>query len=292
MIKDPYIEFRKKREIGEIITDTFKFLRRNFKDIFAIVIRTAGIPFLLLIAAAFYNSYSSLKTNPEDFGNPFSILTNSQAILSSLVLYLMIFIYFSFLYAGVLSCIKSYIQNKGAIIREDVLANVRQRSMSVLGTGMGKFLLLFIAWMLCVLPGVFIFAPLALIFPIFIFENKGFSESLSGSFTLIKEDWVMSAIAIAFGFVIWYLISLVFSLPLMIYFFVKMLAFVQEGDAGNIGTLIDMPFVILTALASLMQYLAYLFMPIVAAFVYYNLNERKNQTGSLNRIDTIGSDNA
>lgn len=288
-----YIEFRKKREISVIISDTFRFLRSNFKILLSVFFRTAGIPFVLLVAAAFYNSFSSLKMNPEDFGNPFAAFTNPEAIVSSLVLYFMMFIYFTFLYAGVLSTIKSYIKNEGDIIMKEVLSDVKRRSMSLLGTGLSKYIVLLIAWMLCVLPGLALFAPLMLILPIFIFEEKGLTESFSAAFDLIKEDWVMSAISIAFGFVLWYLISLVFSIPVIIYFFVKMIAFVEEAsNPADMSTLIDLPFIMLTAVASLLQYFVYIFMPIVAAFVYYNLNEKRNQSGSLDLIDRIGKNNA
>lgn len=288
-----YIEFRKKREIGTIISDTFRFLRSNFKVLLSVFFKTAGIPFILLVAAAFYNSSSTLKFSPEDFGNPFAAFSNPEAILSTIVLYIMMFIYFIFLYAGVLSSVKSYIKNEGVINVSEVISEVKKRSMALLGTGLVKYIFLLIAWMLCVLPGLALFAPLILILPIFIFEEKGLVESFKTAFDIIKEDWVMSAIAIAFGFVLWYLISLVFSLPLIIYFFIKMIAFVEEAsNPGDINTLIDLPFIILTAVASLLQYFVYIFMPILAAFVYYNLNEKRNQSGSLDRIDTIGRDNA
>lgn len=285
-----YIDFKKKREISTIISDTFRFLRFNYKILFTVFLKTSTIPFILLIAAAFYNSFSTLSVNPDDFGNPFAAFTNPEAILSSFILYIMMFIYFTFLYAGVLSAIKSYIKNKGTIHLEEVLGTVRGRMSTLLGLGFAKYLLLLFCWMLCLLPGLAMFAPLILVLPIFILEEKGFTASFKTAFSLIKEDWIMTAISIAFAFVLWYLISLVFSIPVFVYFLVKMITLVEEtGNPQEIGKLIDLPFIILTAIASLIQYFIYIFMPIAAALVYYNLNERRNQSGSLDLIDTIGS---
>ena len=50
-----YIEFKKQRELGEIFSDTFAFIRNEYKPFFKTIINVAG-PYLafFLIALVFY----------------------------------------------------------------------------------------------------------------------------------------------------------------------------------------------------------------------------------------------
>ena len=57
-----YIEFKRKREMGDIIADTFKFLRRNSKAVFTILAKTAGIPFVIFVIAQGYYTYISFSS--------------------------------------------------------------------------------------------------------------------------------------------------------------------------------------------------------------------------------------
>ena len=90
-----YIEFKRKREFGEIITDTFKFLRQNFKITFKILGKTAGIPFILFIIAQVY--YSSI-TFSSAFGQTdiFGAFEATSLLVGALFMYAFLFLYFSF----------------------------------------------------------------------------------------------------------------------------------------------------------------------------------------------------
>ncbi len=285
------IEFKRKREIGEIIGDTFKFLRRNFKQVSVLLIKTAGIPFLLLIAGTVYNSYSSMTIDFGDFSNPFAIFRSTDVILSSVIVYFFLFIYFSFLYAGILSIIKSYIKNDGVIIDDEVTTEVNAKIGAIITGGLLKYFLLVLGWMLCVIPGIIICAPLLLIFPFIIFENESPVEALKKSFQLIQVDWLMTFFALFLMILVWYVASAAFSMPIFIYTLIKTFTIVQEGSLADSNSLIDPVMIGLTVFASLIQYFLYLMIPVSSALMYYNLNERRNQSGSLEQIDRIG-DNA
>lgn len=55
------IQFKREREIGEILSDTFKFIRLEYKGLFKALLRNAGIPFVLLLAATGY--YAATATD-------------------------------------------------------------------------------------------------------------------------------------------------------------------------------------------------------------------------------------
>ncbi len=284
-----YINFKRKRELGEIITDTFKFLRRNFKPIFRNLFKIAGIPLVLFIAATAYNAQSTFGNNALfDLSNPYGAFDSLSSIVSTLILYLFLFIFLTFLQATILSIIKSYIANEGVIMDEEVSNTVKAKIGEMFLAGLGKSILAFIGFMLCIIPGIYIVIPFSLIFPLIVFENKKVGEVFSFCFDLVKDNWwITFASVVVLGF-LWYIISFIFALPSLIYIWIKMFTSIQEGSLSDPSSMFDIGTIIFTVIASVLQYISYIFMPIGGAFIYYNLNEQKNQTGTLEQIDRLG----
>jgi len=50
-MNNPFIELKKKRELGDILSDTFAFLRSQFKPFFSTFLKIVG-PYLLVITLA------------------------------------------------------------------------------------------------------------------------------------------------------------------------------------------------------------------------------------------------
>lgn len=291
MIPSNYIEFKRKREIGEILSDTFKFLRGNIKVIFRILMKTAGIPFILFLAASVYNTYSTLNSPAYDISNPYSIYGSGDAIISALIVYLMIFIYLSFLYAAVMALVGSYVKNNGVIKEQEVTNWVQNNTGRIITTGLTKYIILVIGWIFFIIPGIYLCAPLFLIFPIMYFENKRGINAFNDTFQMIKEQWFNTIIVLIVLILIWFVLSMLLSLPASLYAIIKGFTAAQEGTLSNPEDFFDIGFVIFTVLASAIQYIVYVFVPIGAALTYFNINENRNQTGSLEKIDTIGESN-
>jgi len=288
-MQNQHINFKRKRELGEIITDTFKFLRENYKATFRNLFNIAGIPFLIFVAASAYNAHTSFGSGSAfDFSSTFTAFNNAELIGSTLLVYLTAFIFLIALQACIMSVIKSYISNEGIIVDDEVKATVKERLGDIALAGIGKTILLLIGLMLCVIPGIYISVPFFLIFPILFFENKKANEVFSDCFHLVKDNWWITFATIFILGLLWYLISLVFSIPAMIYMGVKMFTSIQENSISDPSSMFDLGTIILSVIASAFQYITYIFMPIGAAFIYFNLNEQKNQTGTLEQIDRLG----
>ena len=52
-----YINFKRQRELGEVISDTFKFLRENYRLLFKMIFKIAGPAFVVLVLAMGYYYY-------------------------------------------------------------------------------------------------------------------------------------------------------------------------------------------------------------------------------------------
>ena len=62
-----------------------------------------------------------------------------------------------------------------------------------------------------------------------------------------------------------------------------------EADAESITTIFQDPvFLFLNMISTLAQFLLNLISVIAAAFIYFNLNEKKNFTGTYERIENLG----
>ena len=223
-----------------------------------------------------------------DFNSTFTAFNSAELIGSTLLVYLTAFIFLIALQACIMSVIKSYISNEGIIVDDEVKATVKERLGDIALAGIGKTILLLIGLMLCVIPGIYISVPFFLIFPILFFENKKANEVFSDCFHLVKDNWWITFATIFILGLLWYLISLVFSIPAMIYMGVKMFISIQENSISDPSSMFDLGTIILSVIASAFQYITYIFMPIGAAFIYFNLNEQKNQTGTLEQIDRLG----
>jgi hypothetical protein len=83
-------------------------------------------------------------------------------------------------------------------------------------------------------------------------------------------------------------VSFVFSLPTVIYTYAKMGIFSGEIDPGNLDTLTDPIYIILNVISQLFQYILNIITIVGSAFIYFNLNERKYFSGTIERINSLG----
>ena len=89
-----------------------------------------------------------------------------------------------------------------------------------------------------------------------------------------------------------YLISLVFQLPAIFYFLVKAFISASEGSAAtNVQDMFGTGYIIINIFTSILQYIIYSITPIGIAFVYFNLNEKQNFTGTYEAIQNLGNNN-
>lgn len=286
---DNYIIFQQERDLGEIISDTFKFIRGNYKALFGLIFKIAGPSFLVLTAALAYYSYLGGET----FGNPF-LTTNLEGqflefFISMFIMLLSLLIFFVFLNATVLHFIKSYIINKGIVNKTEVIAGVRHDFARLMGLMILCSVVCIFGLMLCILPGIYLWAPLSLAPAIFILGRFSSMDSFTESFSLIRDNWWITFFSLVVMVVLVYIIGLIFQIPLFIYFFIKMITVVQEVSAADPSSMFDWVYVVFSVIASLAQYLLSVILIIATSFIYINLDEKKNATGSYEIISNLGS---
>mgnify|MGYP006896870665 FL=1 len=282
-MQNNYIQFKQKRELGEIINATFKFIRENYKTLFKYLVSLVGPSFILLVAALSYYTYSV----------PASILqsmdfSSGDFIIGFSVLGLTLLIYYSYLYATIYHYIKSYMKHDGETDETEITTGVKNDFGRLLILFLVSAILMFAGFVLFVIPGIYLLVPLSMVSAIMVFKQTNLTDTISYAFTLIKDNWWMTFITIIVTGLLVYIIGLVFQIPLIIYTLVKMMTLVQEGSAAEMAMYSDWVFLVLQVLASLIQYILYSIIVIVIAFIYFHLNEEKNLTGTFEQIDNLG----
>jgi hypothetical protein len=142
---------------------------------------------------------------------------------------------------------------------------------------------------ICCIPGIYLWVPLALSFSILVFDQKDAVDAYSYSFKLIKDEWWITFATLIVVIIIVSIASYAFALPAVIYQWAKMGVLSGETDAESMTNIFQDPvYLILNMIGTLAQFLLNLISVVAGAFIYFNLNEKKNFTGTYQRIQDIG----
>ena len=293
-----FIEFKKERDLGAIITDTFTFIRENWKDYFLTVFKIIG-PVLLIGAAllvfamvSYSGAIKGIINVNQSAPDPSAVFGNMFGMFGWLLAMFAVFgIVYTLLAEVSLYYVQSYIKNKGVANFDEVKENTYANIWKFVGLGMLAILMMIVAYVLCFFPVIYISIVLTLAMPIMVFENKSVGDTISHCFTLIKNEWWNT-----FGvvFVIGLLVAMlgfIFSIPSLIYQLVSMgTSMMNEDPTAILGILEDPIYLILNLLAYLGKFLFYSVTLVSSAFIYFDLNEQKNFTGTFEKIENLGND--
>ena len=286
------ISFKKQRELGAILGDTFKFIRLQWKPLFSLIFRIAGPALLLLVLAyvfymqTMFGSLGAASVNP--------LFYQSSEFGASLVIALILIIisgivYYGLMYGTVMHAIKSYITNNGIINKKEVIAGVKQNFWSLMGTSFLTGLITIVGFLFCIAPGVYFATVFASTYAILVFEKRTVTDAISYSFELIKGEWWITFATLLVTVILYYIIMMIAQIPQYIYFFIKMFA-IAETIGGDPSSMFDWGYIALNSIAMIAQYLLYMIVVIATGFIYFNLNEKKNFTGTIETIESIGTE--
>ena len=280
-----FILFKKQRELGEILSITFKFLRQNYKPAGRIFLKLVGPVFILLIATVTYYAWSTLGESLVSVSG----FDTSNFVISFALMLLAYLLYFATMTGTIYHIIRSYINNKGEIVSGEVVEGMKSDFGKLLLLTFISWVLIFAGMLLFVLPGIYLAVPLSLSTAVFVFRRQGVMDSISDCFELVKNNWwITFATMLCIGLIV-YLTGLIFQLPVIFFYMIKAFIVASEGSAANVSEIFGPGYIILNVITSVFQYLIYSITPIGLAFVYFNLNEKQNFTGAYETIQNLGN---
>jgi len=283
-----YVEIRKSRDFGEIISATFEFLRFHFKSISLSLLFYAG-PFSFVGGVG----YGMLNGKLFDF----EMLTNgSISAFLNLAIFGSIF-YVFLLLATIMSIliVNTYIdliersESKAPIAPNVVWEAAKERIGVTISTSIVTFFLVAIGMLFCIIPGLWMLMPLSMIFILRYQEpNLGLVDAIKKSFVIIKDNWwatfgIYFVMAMIVG-----VISQIFSVPTLIMTIITgMTMYSDPSSASNIFfTVLNIFFGILYTVGTLLlSSITYVSM----GFQYFSLVEKSDPTSLLKKIDEIGT---
>nr|WP_068887769.1 hypothetical protein [Pedobacter panaciterrae] len=279
------LEFRKLREFGEIINDMFQFVKQNFKPLMRTYIYLCGFFVLAGLFAAIMYQVGLQKigfgtVSPAN-SNPFTRLNQIFTYNYFLVIVFAMLNYTAVI-VSILSFISLYIKNGNqAPTVEEVWAYFKYYFLRVLGSSVVVSIFLIVCFLLCGIPFIYVFPAMSLFYPVMVLENGSFEYSFSRSFKLLKDQWWVTAGAIFVVWIITYACMSMASMPGIILTMVS--AFTKASDGMS-------TFVII--IATVIQYVCQVFMilPVIGVTLcYFNLTERLENTGLIERINQFGN---
>jgi hypothetical protein len=312
MKHDPPIDFRRKRDFGQVLNVTFGFIRQNLATL------TKSLLFFVapyLVVAMLFNVAVQMQV----FSNGFlSADGQSLSNLSGLLFNYAGIMVFSFLagtmaWAVILGFMRLYDTHGpvGVTVKE-VWEEARRLFFRMLGTVAFLLVNVFVLYFLFILfvgfgaavfaqagaliAGLFTFAAVvgllvvlvyvvtifALLFPMRVFERIGLIEGARRSLRLVKGYWWQT-----FGviFLSWFISSVlggIFSMPSVLLSFLQGMNTLEGG-----GTVLRVLLVVSGVLGGLASSLLYSIPMAATAFQYFNLVERKEGVGLMARIERV-----
>lgn len=278
------IEFRQIREFGDIIGDTFVFIKQNFKPLMKAFFVLCGM-FVLGGIITSIVTQMELKDVTSNFYNGNYSKQSHRWTSSFLLKYLTVFGFFwlnlTAFYATVLSYVALYIvKEKEAPNVEEVWSYFRFYFFRVLLSNLVVGVLLMLGFVFCLVPGFYLFPAMTIFFPVMVLENRTFSFSFNRSFKLIRDNWWITAATLLVIYIITYAFTTIVQLPALL---LMMVAEITHGEKP-----ISDVYVYATAITQNIAYVFYIIPIVASALVYYNLIERKESVGLLERMNNLG----
>nr|WP_315418296.1 hypothetical protein [uncultured Pedobacter sp.] len=278
------LEFRKKRDFGQVINDTFTFMRQNFKPLIKVYFTFCGLFVLASMLTMLLQQYKMVNifntigvegnTNKFGLSSVYSI-EYFLSILFSLATY-------ASMSVAILSYIAVYVKKGNETpTTDEVWGYFKYYFFRIFGSSILLILMLIISFVFCVVPFFWLFPYVAMIFPIMVIENGSLGYSFTRSFAVIKDNfWVTFGTLIVVWIIVYACMSMVI-LPTTLFNMIGM--FTHKTPRMSLT---------LTMITTVLQSICQVFtiIPIITiSLAYFSLVEQKENPGLMERISNFGN---
>jgi hypothetical protein len=280
------IIFSQARDFSEKLNDTFTFLRQNFRNLSLSLLFIAG-PFTL-IGGIFMGLHQSKLFSA--FGREGMSRSNPMGQFEVMGMEYFLGVLFSWIALTVVAIIvaeyiRLYNEDKTDNYQwQDVLPKLKSGFLSIFLFGLGYAVIVMLASMLFLIPGIYMAGALSLLIYVKVYEEKGFFQAVSRCLDLIKGNWWATfGLLLVLG-LIQGMASFIFQIPAFIASIMNLQGIGTETSDGN-----NIFLIAATVLSTAGTQLLYAITLVGLCFQYFNLVEEKDATGLLGRIDSIGT---
>lgn len=307
-----HIDFPRLRDFSMKVNATFEFVKQNFKPLAKSILVIAGPPALIasLVIGNFMSDFMKFTTNmgTGNFGDLFLTVDFWVQMMLLLVFGILTYIF-------TIATINNYLilyseKRTNQIEVPEVWARVRETFWMYFGTAIFLGILILAAYLVLIIPIVllaavspfliffgvvfFIIAFMYLLFSVSLtffirgYEKKGFFESLSRSFYLVRGKWWSTFGLIVILSMIAGVISYIFMVPYYIATFSTLLHQTTPDTFAEPSSSLLLISKIFLTLYYLAQIMLSMIPNVGIAFQYFNLVELKEAKGLLSDIEKFG----
>ncbi|MBG9377972.1 hypothetical protein I5907_17165 [Panacibacter sp. DH6] len=274
------VQLRKLRDFGENFSDTFQFIRQEFKPLMLSFILVSGV-FMLVTAIVsglyqktafgFLDQLETGVFTPRTFSDTFN----------SVYLLMILFSMLSIIAMQTVAAI--YMKHRERFgespSMQDVWSGFTRFFPKVFFYAIPVYLLIIIGFFFCILPGIY----LAIVFTPFVFvvvdEERSFGDAFSRCFDIIKENfWISLGI-----YFVAYLIYAVFAgvIGVFVGLFAGVGSYFTTRELSTTAAWV-------MSVLNVVQYIFYVIFFVSVGLHYYNLVEAKDGTGLAKRLEGLG----
>lgn len=290
------IEFRQTRSVSEVINATFQFIRQNVRPLGKSLLYIVGpaVAVTAVFTALFQVRFIGLGLLAEqDEEAMVDTLASIGGLLGGTVLSSIVTTTLALVV--VLGYVRLYrMHGPDGVMVDDVWGITKRQFWRMLATALVIGVLIMLPVVIAVVPCLGILAYLAwvvwagftfaLAFPIRMEEPVGVFDALRRSRYLVKDHFWPTAGALLLAYLIYSVLSNAFAMPAFIVSFLYGMHSLDGGGGTFLYELIILASTVLQTVASTALYCV----PIIAiVFQYYNLVEKKEHVGLMERIDQV-----
>ncbi len=271
------IQFRKTRELGIIISDSFEFLKQEAKPISRLILFYV-LPFVALYAAGQVYLQKNVLSQV-DLSDQEAIMRNIGPFYLNLFTFMLFGLFIQSLFIGTFySYIEAYIkQGKGNFQFDDISSKFFSNSLLALGANLVLAIIVTFGLIMCIIPGIYFANTFSLVVFVFIYEKKGLGDALSRSWKLVNTQWWNTFVLNLLGMVMVWVVSMLMSIPAMLAGISNNMFSAAATNPQDYPSWYWFVYGISAALGTLMLIIIFTFQ----AFQYFNLEESENPTINL-----------
>ena len=288
------ITLRRTRNFGEKLNATIEFIRANFKGLVRCIIFIGG-PFMLItsVLMGFYqNNIMSLGTNVSQPPVP------TDALFTDVIAIAVLASFFSVLTMALLMTIINeyiviYLEKQSSDIEpSEVWERVKKDYLMILISSIGYSVVVVIGMIFLLLPGIYLFVTLSMLYIVQITERKGFFNAMGRCISLVSGKWWSTFGINLVCWFIWGILLYALLIPYYIVTFAELFHNISETGNADVfnepSTITKVLSIVFSAVYMVGSYIAMMIPVTGVAFQYFNLVERKESTGLMQKIDTFG----
>ena len=279
-MSNTHIEFLRTREIGEVLNASMYFIRDHFKPVMRSLIYIAG-PVLLVavITSSFYlagefTAGENPLLNSAESNMALFIVSNMLAMLVTVVI-------IAVMYEYIILCYENGIREYGV---DEVWQGVKKRMMLYILYSVFNGIITFVGLMFLVVPGIYLGVTLSFVYMVAFVEGRSYPDAVSRCFNFVEGHWWNTFGLLLLAYVIYYIVSMLFGLPALIYG-----AIIGVLVSGGGETDISYVMSFLISFISSLSYVAIILPVTATAYQYFNILERKYAPGLSKDIENLKS---